>query len=411
MGEHGVYLVTGATGKVGRHAVALLRESGARVRALTRDPGSARLPYGVEVVRGDLADPGSLDAALDGVTAVFLIWPTLSADHAAPATIGAIAKHARRVVYLSANGVPDDPGEQVGGILGSHAYLERLVRGSGVEWTLLRPTGFAGNTLGWAESIRHDGVVRAPFANMARSLIHERDIAEVAVRVLVEDGHAGATYVLTGPEAISQAEQVRVIGEAIGRPALFEEISPETAREELLAVWGDAETVDGMLGPWAEMAKRPEIVTDTVPRLLGRPARTFAQWAADHADAFRPPSAREVAEEYVSLCREERFGDPAMRGMFAPDVVRVETVGGKLVESRGDEIWANSADFTDTVDVRGVSVGGPYVGEDDRFAIRFSMDVVDRATGRPGTITKVCLYTVRDGRIVREEVCHLTPQQ
>jgi uncharacterized protein YbjT (DUF2867 family) len=286
-----VILVTGATGKVGRNVVSQLLEAGRAVRALTRDPASAGLPDGAEVVRGDLADPAGLDAALDGVEAVFLVWPTLAADHAAPETLAAIAAHARRVVYLSANGVPDDPGAPSEGIIGSHALIERLIERSGTRWTFLRPSGFASNTLGWAAQIRAEGVVRAPFGATARSLIHERDIAAVAVRALTEDGHDGARHVLTGPATLTQAEQAQAIGAAIGRPVRFEELPAEAAREQMLAAWGDAALVDGMLAAWARMAEVPEPVTNTVAEITGTPARTFGEWAADHAADFRPHSA------------------------------------------------------------------------------------------------------------------------
>lgn len=282
-----ITLVTGATGKVGRNVVTQLLEIGAPVRALVRNPLAAQLPDGVEIVQGDLADPGSLAAALDGVESVFLVWPTLAADHAAAATIDAIAKHARRIVYVSAHGVPDDPAEKAEGIIGSHALIEGLIERSGMEWTFLRPTGFAGNTLGWAVQIGTNGVVRGPFAGMARSLIHERDIAAVGVHVLTGQGHAGAKYVITGPEAITQADQVRAIGEAIGVPARFDETGVEVARQELLAAWGDAAMVDDALAAWASMAEAPEIVTSTVRDLIGRPALPYRQWAIDHAADFR----------------------------------------------------------------------------------------------------------------------------
>jgi uncharacterized protein YbjT (DUF2867 family) len=280
-------LVTGATGNVGRHAVSQLLGAGATVRALTRDPGSARLPDGVEVVRGDLADPGGLGATLEGVESVFLVWPTLSADHAAPATLQAIAKHARRIVYLSARGVPDDPGEQAESILGSHARVERLIEESGMEWTFLRPGGFATNTLGWAPQIRAEGVVRWMYGAAARSLIHERDIAAVAIHALTQDGHAGAKYVLTGPETLTQVEQVHAIGAAIGRPLRFEEVSPDTVRQLMIAQGMPASLVEAIISGHAAMVSNPEPVTRTVEELTGTPARTYQEWATDHADDFR----------------------------------------------------------------------------------------------------------------------------
>lgn len=278
-------LVIGATGKVGRHVVDELSRAEATVRAFSRTP--AGLPPNVEAVRGDLTDPAGLEAALTGVESVFLVWPLLTAE-AAPPVVEAIARHARRVVYLSAMSVRDDAAGQADPITSFHAELERLIAASGPEWTFLRAGGFAGNTLEWAEDIRRDGVVRRPYGQAARSLIHERDIAAVAARALTSDGHAGQRYVLTGPETVTQVEQARLIGEAIGRPVRFEEVPAPDARDDMLARGWPAEVVDGMLGAWAAMAREPEPVTATVEKLTGTPARTFRQWAVDHAADFRP---------------------------------------------------------------------------------------------------------------------------
>lgn len=286
-------LVTGATGKVGGQAVSQLLDAGVAVRALTRDPASAALPEGAEVVRGDLADPATLDDALDGVESVFLVWPTLSADHAAPATIKAIAEHARRIVYVSARGVPDPapdaPEGDPNSILGSHALLERLIEGSGLEWTFLRPGGFAANTLMWASQIRDTGIVRWVHGAASRALIHERDIAAVGVNVLTGTGtgHAGARYVLSGPEPLTQIEQVTAIGEAIGRPVRWEELPPEVALRGLLDQGWPPEAAEGMIGAHAQMVTFPESATSTVEELTGSPATPFRRWAADHADDFR----------------------------------------------------------------------------------------------------------------------------
>ncbi len=129
--------------------------------------------------------------------------------------------------------------------------------------------------------------MRAPYGAASRSLIHERDIAAVAVRALTEDGHGGAKHILSGPEALTQVEQARTIGEAIGRPVRFEEIPPEVAREEVAEAFGDASFADGALDAWAGFVERSERVTSTVEDVTGASARTFRQWAADHADDFR----------------------------------------------------------------------------------------------------------------------------
>ncbi|MGW4997915.1 NAD(P)H-binding protein [Streptomyces hydrogenans] len=278
-------LVTGATGKVGGSVVALLHAAGVPVRALVR--GAADLPEGVQAVRGDLGDPASLGAALEGVDAVFLVWPFLSADGAAD-VIDAIGKHARRVVYLSSAGVgsrtEEEPGEA---ITQFHTELERLVEASGLEWTALRPTGFASNALGWAEEIRTTGVVRAPLAALARPLIHEADLAAVAVRALTTDTLIGARPLLTGPELVTQERQVALIGEAIGRPLRFDETTLDEAVERMRAAGWPADLVDAVLPAQAKMIDNPEPVNDEVERLTGTPARSFRAWAQDHVADFR----------------------------------------------------------------------------------------------------------------------------
>lgn len=280
-------LVTGATGNVGRQVVAELLGAGADVRALAREPDAAGLPAGVEIMRGDLSAPATLEAALRDVESVFLIWPFLTTE-GAPAIIAAIAAHARRLVYLSSMSVRDDLDQQTDPISAFHAELERLIKNSGLQWTLLRSGGMATNTLMWAPQIRDGGIVRWPFGAAARSLIHERDIAAVAALALSDgDGHDRATHVLTGPRTLTQVEQVQTIGEALGRGLRFEEISREAARADLLAAWGDASLVDGALDAWAQMVTEPEPITQTVHELTGTPARSFGQWAADHAADFR----------------------------------------------------------------------------------------------------------------------------
>lgn len=275
--------MTGATGKVGRHVVSQLLEMGVEVRALARRPDVTGLPSPVEVVQGDLADPNTLEPALRDVQAVFLLWPFFGVD-AVPAVVRAIGGHARRLVYLSASTVRDDDGVRPRLF---HTSIEREIEKSGLEWTFLRPTGFASNTLGWAQQIRASGVVRWPYGQATRSLIHERDIAAVAARTLTEHGHAGAKYVLTGPQALTQVEQAHAIGEAIGRPIRYEEISPSEARRELLAAWGDRSFVESALTAWAAMVSTPEEVTQMVENLTGAPALTFREWAFDHANDFR----------------------------------------------------------------------------------------------------------------------------
>ncbi|MFJ9694135.1 SDR family oxidoreductase [Kitasatospora sp. NPDC101183] len=274
-------LVIGANGSVGRHVVAGLVERGHAVRALVRSTADG-LPEGVEVVRGDLAEPESLAGALDGVRRVYLMWPGLPGVDPA-GVVAAVAARAERVVYLSAK-VPDLADDEPAVIF--HQEIERLIRKSGLDWTFVRAIDFAGNALGWAGQVR-EGVVRWPYGRARRSLVHERDIAEVAVRALVEDGHQGAKHLVTGPESLEHAELVRIIGEEAGVEVRWEELEPQAAREQLTAAWGNAAFVESRLRAWESFTHEPEEVTDTVRRVLGRPALDFRAWAREHAADFR----------------------------------------------------------------------------------------------------------------------------
>lgn len=277
-------LVTGATGNVGGAVVAQLHAAGVPVRALVR--GQADLPEGVQAVRGDLADPASLDAALEGLDSVFLVWPFLSAEGASD-VIDAIRKRAKRVVYLSSEGVGSETEEPGEAITMFHTELERLIEASGLEWTALRPTGFASNTLGWAEEVRTTGAVRAPLATLARPLIHEADMAAVAVKALTTNDLIGARPVITGLELVTHERQVALISEAIGRPVRFVEVTLDEAIEQMTAAGYPAELVDAVVPAQAEMIDNPEPVNDEVERITGFPARSFRQWAVDHAADFR----------------------------------------------------------------------------------------------------------------------------
>jgi len=279
-------LVTGATGRVGRMVVDLLADAGLPVRALTRRPEEAALPAGVEVVTGDLTVPESLDAALRGVDAVFLVWTVPPAT--APAVVERIATYARRVVFLSApHRTPHPFFQQPNPMAGLYAEIERLIAGSGLESTIVRPGMFASNALlWWAPAIRGDGVVRWPYGAAETAPVDDQDVAAVAARALYQDGHAGGDYVLTGPESLSQTEQVRIIGDVLGRPIQFVELSPDEFRRATEGSW-PRPAVDMLLAAWGATTGRPALVTSTVSDVLGSPARSFRQWATDHADAFR----------------------------------------------------------------------------------------------------------------------------
>jgi uncharacterized protein YbjT (DUF2867 family) len=223
---------------------------------------------------------------LDGIDTLFLVWV------APPATVvpalERIAERARRIVFLSAPLKTKHPLFQQPNPARIFAEkIEGLIEASGLEWTFLRPGMLAANALSWwGPQIRTGEAVRWPYLGVPTAPIHERDIAAVAVRALREDGHAGAEYVLTGPESLSQSEQLAVIGRALGRSLNIAEISPDEARRELVPAFPLA-AVNMLLDAWGAAAGQAAFVTSTVAEITGTPARTFFEWAKDHAEEFR----------------------------------------------------------------------------------------------------------------------------
>ncbi|MEV0390124.1 NAD(P)H-binding protein [Nonomuraea sp. NPDC050643] len=282
------YLVFGATGNVGRRVVERLTWAGAAVRATSRTPESAGLPAGVEVIASGLTAPG----ALDGVEAAFLMWPFHSAEPARP-LIDALARATRRVVFMTGGGALPGvaPQDQPNPVARWHATVERLIERSGLEWTVLSPSTFMANTLWWSGQIRAGDTVRGAYGSLVMTPIHEDDIAAVAVRALTGPGHAGRRYTLTGPDRLTQAEQVRVIGEAIGRPLRWRELTREEERERLSAdpAFPD-DFADDLLDGYATMAAAPPpALTSSVRDLTGAPATPLSVWAAEHAAGFGGP--------------------------------------------------------------------------------------------------------------------------
>ncbi|MEV4091352.1 NAD(P)H-binding protein [Streptosporangium saharense] len=275
-------LVTGATGVVGRQVVTELLRAGRAVRALTRRPASAALPGEVEMYEGDLERPESLREALTGAERLYLFpVPRTAAEVVALAVESGV----RRIVDLSGAGADD------AAFGDGYRVVERAVETSGLDWTHVRPGEFAGNWLDWAPSIRADRIVRRPYGGAVTRPTHEADVAAVAVAALLGEGHAGRTHTFAGPQALTVAEQAETIGRALGERVRFEEQDPVTAREQWIRDGYPADVVDWLFGMWARSAHDPAPVDEDwaalVPRLTGRPARTFAEWATDHAAAFR----------------------------------------------------------------------------------------------------------------------------
>ena len=279
-------LIIGATGNIGRQVVAELAKRGMPMRALVRNPDVAHLPPEVKVLRGDLTAHNTLDACLAGVDTVFLVWTAPPAAFA-PA-FERITKHARRIVYLSAPlKTPHPFFQQPNSSRTLAEEIERRIENSGLEWTFLRPGMFALNAKHfWGPQIRTGNLVRWPYLAAPTAPIDERDIAAVAVRALTEDGHAGMEYVMTGPESLSQYEQISTIGKVIGRSLQIEEASPDETRHVWLKDF-PLPAVDKLLDAWAATLGQPAWVTSTVQELTGGPARTFREWVAANAEVFQ----------------------------------------------------------------------------------------------------------------------------
>ncbi|GAA4013206.1 NAD(P)H-binding protein [Allokutzneria multivorans] len=265
-------LVAGATGTVGAEVVRQLAAAGHPVRALSRTPERHTAPAGVELARGDLAVPESLVPALEGVSALHLI--TFGGDE--PLTTGPelveLARRAgvRRVSVLSG---------------WEESSVERALRASELGWTWLRPVEFMANALWWKENILSSGRIEV-FGDWPTAMVHEADIAAVAVAALTEDGHAGKDYLITGPEALTPEDRARVLGEAIGERLTVRLLTEDEERAKLRSYGYSEEDVEfgialGKNPPEVGMVPQP-----TVREVTGRPGRTFAQWAAEHAGEF-----------------------------------------------------------------------------------------------------------------------------
>lgn len=268
-------LVSGATGTVGRHIVSQLVERGENVRALTRDPQRANLPEGVDIVRGSLTDADAVRRAVEGCDAVHFI--TFNGEFGET-----LANGAALVAAVEAAGV-----SRVSVLSGwDESTLEPALRESGLAWALLAPVEFMSNAREWAPEVVSDRRVRT-LADWPSAMVHEADIAAVAVEVLLGGAADGQTYYLTGPEALTPAERTACIADALGEEVTWIRLTEEEERERLRAFGYD----DGYVEFGIELAKNPpeigQVVQDTVTRLTGRPGRTFAQWACENVEQFR----------------------------------------------------------------------------------------------------------------------------
>jgi uncharacterized protein YbjT (DUF2867 family) len=286
-----MFLVTGATGTIGRPLLEVLVDEGAKVRAVTRDPQATNLPAEVEVVQGDLTRPATIAPHLEGITALFL-HPRAVGLAAGELLALARQRGVQRVVALSATNVDDPLDQQPSRYNGDrNKEVEDAAVASGLEWVSLRASSFAANTLrAWGAQLRAGDVVRYPYASFAEAPIHEQDLAEAIARALSSDAlvaRRGRRLELTGPQSLTHQQLVASIGEVLGRPLRFQELPPQAATQGMLAQGLPGPFVQALMARYAREVGQAAPITGEVERILGRPARSYAEWVADHTDALR----------------------------------------------------------------------------------------------------------------------------
>jgi uncharacterized protein YbjT (DUF2867 family) len=281
-------VITGATGNVGRPLTASLVSAGHVVTAVARGT-SAGLPDGPGIipVAADLTASlaaRSLAVSMAGAEALFLLVPGSGAGVDAAALLAAArTAGVQRVVLLSSQAVGSRPGAVA---YASMAAIEAAVTRSGLEWTILRAGGLAANAFAWAPAVRARQTVSAPYGDVALPAIDPLDLAEVAAAALTGHGHLGQTYVLTGPEATTPRQRTQSIATAIRRQLAFMEISPQDARDQMLQFM-PAPVADATLAILGHPTPEEAQVSPDVEKILGRPGRSFADWAQRNAIAFR----------------------------------------------------------------------------------------------------------------------------
>ncbi|MFE2853647.1 SDR family oxidoreductase [Streptomyces lavendulae] len=277
-------VVTGATGNVGRPLTQALAEAGEQVTAVSRH--AAAVPDGVRHVPADLAEPHGLTPALDGAEALFLLLSgDLHSPEARPTDIIdlAAANGVRRVVLLSSQGVATRP---LGPSRIAMRAVEDALRESGLDWVVLRPGGFASNALAWAESVRTQGTVAAPFGDVGVPIVDPADIAAVAAACLLDDRHTGNDFELTGPEVITPRRQAETIAAALGSPVRFHELTREEAKAAMTR-FVPPELADDTLDIIAAPNPAELRISPDVERVLGRAPSPFTDWVTRSIAAFR----------------------------------------------------------------------------------------------------------------------------
>jgi uncharacterized protein YbjT (DUF2867 family) len=280
-------LITGATGAVGRPLVPALVAQGAQVRVLTRDPAASGFPDGVDIAVGDPSRPDSIAAHLDGVEAVFLNSRAIGdavgdfADLAKRSGVG-------RLVALAAYNVEHDLALQPSRYFGDrNRECEASAEASGLDWVSLRPDVYANMALPlWGGQLAAGDEVAWPYPAFTEAAIDPRDVAEVAAQALLDDALLGTTPVLTGPEAISHTAMVDALAEVTGRPLRYRELPLVDFAAQLVAMGLPPALTASFIARYAAFDGQIATVTGEVERILGRPARSYLEWATDHAALF-----------------------------------------------------------------------------------------------------------------------------
>ncbi|MFJ9691199.1 NAD(P)H-binding protein [Kitasatospora sp. NPDC101183] len=277
-------VVLGANGRIARHVATGLLAAGGPVRLASSDPARAQLLHGAEVVAADLARPETLPAALAGARRVFTYANAETAGAFAEAAKAAGVEH---VVLLSSAAIVA-PGAEANPVALQHRAAEEAIERAGLARTFVRPGMFATNTLWWwRDPIRAGRSVRLPYPDSESAPVHEADLAAIALAALTEpEPHAGQAYTVYGAESLTLRAQVAAIGAALGREVPVEVVTPEETRAEL-ALTMPPLGVEIVMRQWAARDGVAAPVSATVAEVTGRPARTFADWARDHAEDFR----------------------------------------------------------------------------------------------------------------------------
>jgi uncharacterized protein YbjT (DUF2867 family) len=281
-------LVTGATGHIGSELVRLLADQGAPARALVHSPDKAApiQRLGLETALGDYEQPDTLDVAMKGCDQLFLLSPPTPRQ---PQQEQHVIDAARRagVEHVVKQSVPWAGPDAPLVFCRWHGQVEQHLAQSGLAYTLLRPSSFMQNFLMSAQQVADQGVLYGMFGEGRVAFVDARDIAAVAAELLTNPGHQGASYTLTGPEALSAAEVAERLSAATGRQVRSVDLGPDGYRQALAGAGMPGWLVDGVVESNTMLAAgHAATVTNEVARLTGRPPRAFAQFAADHQAAF-----------------------------------------------------------------------------------------------------------------------------